>query len=61
MSADYINVIIELDNLDVPSTETRETYDKIKKYVPVNDIMTMIILKKFIYIIQTYCLSNREK
>ena len=28
MSADYINVIIGFDNLDVPSTETRDTYDK---------------------------------
>ena len=30
---DYINVTIELDDMDVTSAETRATYDEIKKYV----------------------------
>ena len=30
---DYINVTIELDNVDITSAETKATYDEIKKYV----------------------------
>ena len=30
---DYINVTIELDDVDITSAETRATYDEIKKYV----------------------------
>ena len=30
---DYINVTIELDDMDVTSAETKVTYDEIKKYV----------------------------
>ena len=30
---DYINVAIELDNVDITSAETKATYDEIKKYV----------------------------
>ena len=30
---DYINVTIELDDVDITSAETKATYDKIKKYV----------------------------
>ena len=30
---DYINVTIELDNVDITSAETKVTYDEIKKYV----------------------------
>ena len=30
---DYINVTIELDDMDITSTETKATYDEIKKYV----------------------------
>ena len=30
---DYINVTIELDDVDVTSAETKSTYDEIKKYV----------------------------
>ena len=30
---DYINVTIELDDVDITSAETKETYDEIKKYV----------------------------
>ena len=30
---DYINVTIELDNMDITSAETKATYDEIKKYV----------------------------
>ena len=30
---DYINVTIELDDMDITSAETKSTYDKIKKYV----------------------------
>ena len=30
---DYINVTIELDNVDITSVETKATYDEIKKYV----------------------------
>ena len=29
---DYINVTIELDNVDITSAETKATYDEIKKY-----------------------------
>ena len=28
---DYINVTIELDNVDITSAETKATYDEIKK------------------------------
>ena len=31
---DYINVTIELDDMDITSAETKATYDEIKKYVP---------------------------
>ena len=31
---DYINVTIELDDVDITSAETKATYDEIKKYVP---------------------------
>ena len=30
---DYINVTIELDDMDITSAETKATYDEIKKYV----------------------------
>ena len=30
---DYINVTIELDDVDITSAETKATYDEIKKYV----------------------------
>ena len=30
---DYINVTIELDDVDITSAETKSTYDEIKKYV----------------------------
>ena len=30
---DYINVTIELDNVDITIAETKATYDEIKKYV----------------------------
>ena len=30
---DYIDVTIELDNVDITSAETKATYDEIKKYV----------------------------
>ena len=30
---DYINVMIELDDVDITSAETKATYDEIKKYV----------------------------
>ena len=30
---DYINVTIELDDVDITSTEIKATYDEIKKYV----------------------------
>ena len=30
---DYINVTIELDDMDITSAETKDTYDEIKKYV----------------------------
>ena len=30
---DYINVTIELDDVDITFTETQATYDEIKKYV----------------------------
>ena len=30
---DYINVTIELDDMDITSAETKSTYDEIKKYV----------------------------
>ena len=30
---DYINVAIELDDMDITSAETKATYDEIKKYV----------------------------
>ena len=30
---DYINVTIELDDMDITSEETKATYDEIKKYV----------------------------
>ena len=29
---DYINVTIELDDMDITSAETKATYDEIKKY-----------------------------
>ena len=32
-SDDYINVTIELDDMDITSAETKATYDEIKKYV----------------------------
>ena len=31
---DYINVTIELDDVDITSAETKATDDEIKKYVP---------------------------
>lgn len=30
---DYINVTIELDDVDITSAKTKATYDEIKKYV----------------------------
>lgn len=30
---DYINVTIELDDMDITSAETKATYDEIKKYM----------------------------
>ena len=30
---DYINVTIELDDMDITSAETKATYEEIKKYV----------------------------
>ena len=30
---DYIDVTIELDDVDITSAETKATYDEIKKYV----------------------------
>ena len=30
---DYINVTVELDDVDITSAETKATYDEIKKYV----------------------------
>ena len=30
---DYINVTIELDDMDITSAETKATYDEIKRYV----------------------------
>ena len=30
---DYINITIELDDVDITSEETKSTYDEIKKYV----------------------------
>ena len=30
---DYINVTIELDDMDITFAETKATYDEIKKYV----------------------------
>ena len=30
---DYVNVTIELDDVDITSAETKATYDEIKKYV----------------------------
>ena len=30
---DYINVTIELDDVDITPVETKATYDEIKKYV----------------------------
>ena len=30
---DYINVTIELDDMDITSAETKATYDETKKYV----------------------------
>ena len=30
---DYINVTIELDDVDITAAETKATYDEIKKYV----------------------------
>ena len=30
---DYINVTIEVDDMDITSAETKATYDEIKKYV----------------------------
>ena len=32
-SDDYINVTIELDDVDITSADTKATYDEIKKYV----------------------------
>ena len=32
---DYINVTIELDDVDITSAETKATYDEIKEYVDV--------------------------
>ena len=34
---DYINVAIELDDMDVTSAEAKATYDEIKKYVAENN------------------------
>ena len=34
---DYINVTIELDDMDITSAETKATYDEIKKYVAENN------------------------
>ena len=34
---DYINITIELDDMDVTSAETKVTYDEIKKYVAENN------------------------
>ena len=34
---DYINVTIELDDMDITSAETKITYDEIKKYVAENN------------------------
>ena len=34
---DYINVTIELDDMDVTSAEAKATYDEIKKYVAENN------------------------
>ena len=35
---DYINVTIELDNVDITSAETKATYDEIKKYVAEHNV-----------------------
>ena len=34
---DYINITIELNDMDVTSAETKVTYDEIKKYVAENN------------------------
>lgn len=35
---DYINVTIELDDMDITSAETKATYDEIKKYVTEHNV-----------------------
>ena len=35
---DYINVTIELDDVDITSAETKATYDEIKKYVAEHNV-----------------------
>ena len=35
---DFINVTIELDDMDITSAETKATYDEIKKYVAEHNV-----------------------
>ena len=45
---DYINVTIELDDVDITSAETKATYDEIKKYVAEHNAGILIPASRYL-------------